>query len=128
MTGEILRIREVGSARGSKRGRDAGEQLELGAAGGPSGPRRFARRWMAAGMILLCSLLAVLFVANAIRVNELMGEITRIEGERDDIRRANQGLRAELTSLMSVERVVERAEEIGLVEPTRPPTPIIPEE
>lgn len=128
MTERILRIRGVGTATERKPRRGAGEQLELTSQGEPSGPRRFARRWMAAGMILLCSLLAVLFVANAITVNELMGRITEIEGERDDVRRANEGLRAELTSLMSVERVVERAAEIGLVEPQKPPVPIVPDE
>jgi cell division protein FtsL len=83
---------------------------------------------MAAGMILLCSILAVLFVANAIKVNELMERITAIEGERDDARRANEGLRSELTNLMSVERIVKRAREIGLVEPQKPPVPIPPVE
>lgn len=128
MTERTLRIRGIGAATERKPRRGAGEQLELTPQGEPSGPRRFARRWMAAGMILLCSLLAVLFVANAITVNELMGRIMEIEGERDDVRRANEGLRAELTSLMSVERVVERAAEIGLVEPQKPPVPIVPED
>ncbi len=86
-----------------------------------SAPRRFARRWSAAGLILLASLLAILFVANAIKVNELMGSIATVEAERDEKRRANDRLRGELTRMMSVEYVVERAGEIGMIEPNRPP-------
>ena len=87
-------------------------------------PRRFARRWAAAGLILLASLLAILFVANAIAVNELMGSIATVETERDEMRRANDRLRGELTRMMSVEYVIDRAGQIGMIEPTAPPTVI----
>lgn len=84
-------------------------------------PRRFARRWTAAGLILLASLLAILFVANAIKVNELMGSIATVETERDRTRRANDRLRGELTRMMSVEYVIDRAGRLGMIEPTTPP-------
>ncbi len=93
--------------------------MELGEV--TSAPRRFARRWSAAGLILLASLLAILFVANAIKVNELMESIATVETQRDKTRRANDALRGELTRMMSVEYVVKRAGELGMIEPTTPP-------
>lgn len=122
MSEMVGRLRSGAERRVSPKRRSSadGEQLELKS----SGPGRFERRWSAAAVILLCSILAVLFVANAIRVNELMTTITTLEAERDDARRANEGLRAELTRLMSVEQVLHRAGELGMVEPAEPPVAI----
>ena len=83
--------------------------------------RSFLHRWSAAGLILLASLLAVLFVANAIYVNELLSSVTSIEGERDEVRRENERLRGELTRLMSVEQITGRAAASGMIQPERPP-------
>ena len=95
-----------------------GRQLALGEAGGR---RSFFHRWSAAGLILLGSILAVLFVANAIHVNDLLRNVTSVEGERDEVKRENERLRAELTRLMSVEQISERAVAIGMIQPERPP-------
>lgn len=87
-------------------------------------PRLFVRRWLAAAMMLVAALLALFFVANAIAVNELMENVTRLEAERNAERRQNEGLRSELTRLTSVDRIVEAAAAIGMVEPERPPRTI----
>jgi len=86
--------------------------------------RRFLRRWFAAGTILVTALLAVLFVANAIKVNELLGSITSVESELDDVKRNNERLRAELLRLMSVEQITRRGKEIGMIQPDLPPVPL----
>jgi cell division protein FtsL len=88
----------------------------------PAGARRFIRRWITAGMLLVAAALAVVYVSNAIAVNKLLSEITSLERERDAVRGDNERLRAELLRLMSVERVTTLAtEQLGMVQPARPP-------
>lgn len=92
------------------------------AAGEPGRPKRPAmRRWMAAGLILATALLTVVFVGNAIKVNELLAAITSVEAERNAIQQQNERLRAELLRLMSVEQVTARAVQLGMVQPEVPP-------
>ena len=102
--------------RSSRPSRQTAMELETKTPGGS-----FLRRWSAAGLILLASVLAVLFVANAIYVNELLRGVTSLEAERDVIKRENEGLRAELTRLTSVEQITERAVKIGMIQPEKPP-------
>lgn len=79
---------------------------------------------MAAGLIVGTAGLAVLFVANAIKVNQLLGSITSVEEEIEAIERSNEQLRAEFLRLMSAEQVTKRAEEFGMVHPETPPAPL----
>ncbi len=89
--------------------------------------RPFIRRWLTAGMLMVASIIVILYVSNAIAVNDLLGRITSIEQERDGIRRENERLRAELLRLMSVRRVTTLAtERLGMVQPARPPVAIEP--
>jgi cell division protein FtsL len=88
----------------------------------PAGARRFIRRWITAGMLLVAAALAVVYVSNAIAVNKLLSEITSLERERDAVRGDNERLRAELLRLMSVERVTTLAtDQLGMVQPAHPP-------
>lgn len=90
--------------------------------GGTGKPkRRAARRWMAAALMLATALLTVAFVANAIKVNELLAAITSVEAEQKAVVQQNERLRAELLRLMSVEQVTARAAELGMVQPEVPP-------
>lgn len=84
--------------------------------------RPFLRRWMTAGLLLAAAVLATLYIANAIAVDNLLVDITSLERERDVALSENEKLRAELLRLMSVERVTTLAgERLGLVLPARPP-------
>ena len=101
------------------------DQADTGSENGGGRSRRsLLRRWTAAALILGTAVLAVLFVANAIKVNELLGSITSVEGEIESVRRSNEQLRAELLRLMSVEQITDRAEELGMVHPDVPPAPL----
>lgn len=89
--------------------------------------RPFLRRWLTAGMLLGAAILAVLYISNAIAVNDLMGTIDSLEREQDLVRSENEKLRAELLRLMSVERVTTMAaERLGMVQPSRPPLALTP--
>lgn len=89
-------------------------------AGGPIRP--FLRRWLAAMMLLGAALLAVLYISNAIAVNDLLASISSLEHDRDVARADNEKLRAELLRLMSVERVTSLAgARLGMVQPVQPP-------
>jgi cell division protein FtsL len=73
-------------------------------------------------MLLVAAALAVLYIANAIAVNDLLTDITSLERERDVVRAENERLRAELLRLMSVERISSVAsEKLGMVQPAQPP-------
>lgn len=89
--------------------------------------RPFLRRWLTAGMLLAAALLAILYIANAIAVNDLTGTIASLEHEQDVVRRENEKLRAELLRLMSVERVTSiAADRLGMVQPARAPLALTP--
>jgi|GEM_PF-2324988 len=93
----------------------------------PGKVRPFLRRWLTAGMLLGAALLAVLYISNAIAVNDLMATISSLEHERDVVRRENEKLRAEMLRLMSVERVTSiAAGRLGMVQPARPPLALTP--
>ncbi|MGE3799983.1 MAG: FtsL-like putative cell division protein [Candidatus Kapaibacterium sp.] len=127
MQGVIERtgIKQRVPAKGKKKSGVSGGQTTLPLEeGGRS--RSFLHRWSAVGLILLASVLAVLFVANAIHVNDLLRNVTSVEAERDEVRRENERLRAELTRLMSVEQITERAAAIGMIQPERPPIGLSP--
>jgi cell division protein FtsL len=80
---------------------------------------------MTAGMLMIAAIVVILYVSNAIAVNDLLGKITSIEHERDAIRSENERLRAELLRLMSVRRVTTIASErLGMVQPARPPVAV----
>jgi hypothetical protein len=84
--------------------------------------RPFLRRWLAASMLLGSALLAVLYISNAIAVNDLMSDIASLEHDRDIARADNEKLRAEMLRLMSVERVTSLASSrLGMVQPAQPP-------
>jgi hypothetical protein len=89
----------------------------------PAGSARsFLRRWLAAGTLLAAALLVVLYVANAIVVNDLLTDVTSLERECDMVRNENEKLRADLLKLMAVERVTTLASQrLGMVQPTQPP-------
>jgi len=89
----------------------------------PTGSARsFLRRWLAAGTLLAAALLVVLYVANAIVVNDLLTDVTSLERECDMVRNENEKLRADLLKLMAVERVTTLASQrLGMVQPTQPP-------
>jgi cell division protein FtsL len=73
-------------------------------------------------MLLVAATLAVIYVSNAIAVNDLLAEITSLERERDGVRSDNERLRAELLRLMSVERVTSiAADKLGMTQPAYPP-------
>ncbi len=84
--------------------------------------KRLFRRWFAAGVLLVAAVLAVLYVSNAIAVNDLLEDITSLEADHREVLRENEQLRAELYRLMSVERVTAAAQKLGLVQPDQPPT------
>lgn len=76
-------------------------------------------------MLMLASLIAVLYIANAIAVNDLMVDITSLERERDVVLRENEQLRADLLRLMSVDRIAGIAtRSLGLTMPLQPPRSI----
>ncbi len=90
--------------------------------------RPFVRRWMTALMLMVAGLLAVLYVSNAIAVNQLLADNISLERERDAVQNENERLRAELLRLQSVERVTGVASEhLGMVQPKRPPVALDPE-
>lgn len=73
-------------------------------------------------MLLGAALLAVLYISNAIAVNDLLANISSLEHDRDVARADNEKLRAELLRLMSVERVTSLAAgRLGMVQPAQPP-------
>lgn len=87
--------------------------------------RPFIRRWLTAALLMLGAIVVILYVSNAIAVNDLLGKITSIEHERDGVRSENERLRAELLRLMSVRRVTSLASErLGMVQPARPPVAV----
>ncbi len=114
------------------RRRARGEEIAPGRSAEPQAAGRekirpFLRRWLTAGMLLAASLLAVLYISNAIAVNELTTTIASLEQERDVVRGENEKLRAELLRLMSVERVSTiAAGRLGMVQPLRPPQALAP--
>lgn len=118
-------LREVsrsGSVKRASGGASSGGPVGGKADAGTGKPkRRAARRWMAAALVLATALLTVAFVANAIKVNELLAAITSVEAERNAVMQQNERLRAELLRLMSVEQVTARAAELGMVQPEVPP-------
>jgi cell division protein FtsL len=76
-------------------------------------------------MLLVSAVLAVIYVSNAIAVNDLLSRITSLERERDGARGENDRLRSELLRLMSVERVsAVAAEKLGMTQPAHPPVPL----
>ncbi len=76
-------------------------------------------------MLLASSVIAVLYIANAIAVNDLMVDITSLQRERDVVLRSNEQLRAEMLRLMSVDRITGIAHErLGMTMPARPPLSI----
>ncbi len=90
-----------------------------------TGMRPLLRRWTTAGMLLVAATLAVLYISNAIAINNLMSDITSLEHERDQILGENEGFRADLLRLMSVDRIAGIAtSKLGMVQPGRPPQPI----
>jgi hypothetical protein len=73
-------------------------------------------------MLLGSALLAVLYISNAIAVNDLLSDIASLEHDRDIARADNEKLRAEMLRLMSVERVTTLASSrLGMVQPAQPP-------
>ena len=113
---------QVRRARVDGAGRKSPEQIPLPepTQGGPIRP--FLRRWLAASMLLGAALLAVLYISNAIAVNDLLADIASLEHDRDIARADNEKLRAELLRLMSVERVTSlAATRLGMVQPAQPP-------
>ncbi|MCE2503726.1 MAG: hypothetical protein J4G05_06680 [Chlorobi bacterium] len=119
---QAVRERKRVAQKSAKRGASprSSRQTELMLEAEPP-QRSFLSRWSAAGLILVAAALAVLFVANAIHVNELLRGVTSVEAERDAVKRENEGLRAELTRLMSVDQITERATGIGMIQPEKPP-------
>ncbi|HVZ37745.1 MAG TPA: FtsL-like putative cell division protein [Candidatus Kapabacteria bacterium] len=84
--------------------------------------RPFLRRWVTAAMLFAAAVLATLYIANAIAVNDLLGTISSLETEHDAVRNDNAQLRAELLRLMSVDRVTSLASSrLGMVQPAMPP-------
>ncbi len=78
-------------------------------------------------MLLGAATLATLYIANAIAVNDLLGDITSLEHERDLAQTENEKLRAELLRMMSVERVTTLGRDrLGLVQPAQPPQELLP--
>lgn len=76
-------------------------------------------------MLLASSAIAVLYIANAIAVNDLMVDIASLQEERDVVLRSNEQLRAELLRLMSVDRITGIAtRNLGMTMPARPPQTI----
>lgn len=89
------------------------------------GVRPLLRRWTTAGMLLVAATLAVLYISNSIAINNLMSDITSLEHERDVILGENEGHRADLLRLMSVDRIADIATtKLGMIQPGRPPQPI----
>jgi hypothetical protein len=77
---------------------------------------------MTAAMLLVSAALAVLYISNAIAVNNIMSQIASLEREGDIVRVENERLRADLLRLMSVERVTSMASgQLGMVQPAHPP-------
>jgi hypothetical protein len=73
-------------------------------------------------MLLVSAALAVLYISNAIAVNDIMSQIASLEREGDIVRVENERLRADLLRLMSVERVTSMAShQLGMVQPAQPP-------
>lgn len=84
--------------------------------------RPFLHRWLTAGMLLVAAAGAVLYISNAIAVNDLLADTTSLERDRDVARNDNEKLRAELLRLMSVERITSIASErLGMMQPAHPP-------
>jgi cell division protein FtsL len=74
------------------------------------------------------SLLTVGFVANAIKVNQLLDSITSVESEISTVTRENERLRSELNRLQSVDDITRKADALGLMEPTVPPVSLSSDE
>jgi hypothetical protein len=89
--------------------------------------RPFLRRWLTAAMLLAASVLATLYISNAIAINDLMVSIASLEHDRDVARANNEKVRAELLKLMAVERVTSiAAGQLGMVQPVQPPLTLSP--
>ncbi|MDB5034348.1 MAG: Cell division protein FtsL [Chlorobi bacterium] len=73
-------------------------------------------------LLMVASVLAVLYISNAIAVDDLLTDIASLEHDRDQARSDNEKLRAELLKLMAVDRITSLASaRFGMTQPAQPP-------
>lgn len=72
-------------------------------------------------VLILAAIAIVLYISNIIAVNQLMSEVNSLEREHRQILMEQEILRAQINRLASLERIQEKAEELGLSSLREPP-------
>ncbi len=72
-------------------------------------------------MLIAAAVGIVLYISNIIAVNQLMNDVNALETEHRQILMEQEILRAQINRLASLERIQERAEELGLRSLREPP-------
>jgi cell division protein FtsL len=97
----------------------------------PTGPlsplrnRKAVRRKISPFSIMVVLIMAavaiVLYISNIIAVNQLLNDVNALEREHRQILMDQEILRAQINRLASLERIQEKAEELGLSSLREPP-------
>ncbi|MEX2115362.1 MAG: FtsL-like putative cell division protein [Bacteroidota bacterium] len=72
-------------------------------------------------MLIVAAVGIVLYISNIIAVNQLLNDVNALETEHRQILMEQEILRAQINRLASLERIQEKAEELGLKSLREPP-------
>jgi cell division protein FtsL len=72
-------------------------------------------------MLIAAAVGIVLYISNIIAVNQLLNDVNALENEHRQILMEQEILRAQINRLASLERIQEKAEELGLTSLREPP-------
>lgn len=72
-------------------------------------------------MLIAAAVGIVLYISNIIAVNQLLNDVNALETEHRQILMEQEILRAQINRLASLERIQEKAEELGLKSLREPP-------
>jgi len=72
-------------------------------------------------MLIAAAVGIVLYISNIIAVNQLLNDVNALESEHRQILMEQEILRAQINRLASLERIQEKAEELGLKSLREPP-------
>lgn len=84
--------------------------------------RRLLNRWSIFALLFVFSIAVVLFVSNALAVNQLVVDIGNLESEREKLLRQNELLRAKIIALSAPDRITEYARtQLGMIQAATAP-------
>lgn len=79
--------------------------------------RRLLNRWSMFGLLVVSALSIILFVSNALTVNELVVEIEMLKKEHEKVLHRNEVLRADIIRLQAADRIADIARtRLGMVQ------------